>query len=387
MKTTINIGGDFCITSSYVSQNLFSDEVKDFFKNSDINIVNLECPVVKENINTKVKITKTGPHLHTTGHVFKQLKEININMVTLANNHILDFGEEGLISTIENCKRNDIAYVGAGVNLADASKTKIIESNGLRIGLVNFCENEWSVATRYGGGANPLDLIDNLNKIKLIREKADIVLVIIHGGHEYYNLPSKRMVKTYRFFAEQGVDAVIGHHTHCVSGYEIHNNVPIFYSLGNMLFTKSNINENWYTGLILQLTLETAKPLKFELHPIRQSKQNFELTILQDELKESVLTEVKGYSDIIGNENELERHWELFIKSKERTLNVFSPLNVIPGSYFRAALRRLGFNRILMKKQYLAQILNHIRCESHHNVVSTLLEQKITGKHIQKCSR
>jgi poly-gamma-glutamate capsule biosynthesis protein CapA/YwtB (metallophosphatase superfamily) len=380
MKAKIIVGGDFCITPSHVSENLFSKELTEFFSDSDLNIVNLECPVINENDNLKSKITKIGPHLYTNEKVFNQLHKINIHSVTLANNHILDLGEKGLKTTLEGCKKNNLMVIGAGENLSEASKPVFIESNGLRIGLINFCESEWSIARENNAGANPLDVIDNLNQIKIARETADFVLVIVHGGHELYHLPSPRMIKTYRFFAEQGVDAVIGHHTHCVSGYEIYKNVPIFYSLGNMIFTLPVKQENWYIGLLLQLNLEKGKKLQFELHPIQQSQHNYKLTILKNAQKEKVLDEVEDYSKTISNESELKNQWDMFIKRKKSTLNVFSPLNVIPGAYLRAVLRRLGFNKILMGTNYLAQILNHVQCEAHRDVVTTLLQEKITKK-------
>jgi len=377
MKTKINIGGDFYLSPSYVSKNLFSDEFINFFMKSDLNIVNLECPVISE---VDTKISKTGPHLNTTEEVFNQLHKINVHAVTLANNHILDYGEIGLEATFEACKRNNMLFVGAGKELSDASKPLVIESNGIRVGIVNFCENEWSVATENSMGANPLDLIDNLKQIKLTREIADFVLVIIHGGHEFYNLPSPRMLKTYRFFAENGADAVIGHHTHCISGYEIHNKVPVFYSLGNMLFTKPVKAEEWYKGIILQLTLEIGNPILFELHPILQSKSDYKLTLLENTQKEKVLSEIKALSDTISNKVELERKWEQFVVSKKRDINIFSPLNFIPGRYVQAALYRLGFNKILMSKQGLAQILNQIRCEAHRDITFSLLINTIRKK-------
>src|SRR6185369_4870371 len=115
------------------------------------------------------------------------------------------------------------------------------------------------------------------------------VIVIIHGGHEYYHLPSPRMVKQYRFYAENGADAIIGHHTHCTSGYEVYKNVPIFYSLANFLFTLNSKHECWYTGLILQLEISQHKDISFELYPIKQQRKNFNVEFLQDTEKEKVI--------------------------------------------------------------------------------------------------
>ena len=371
----INIGGDFCITSSYLSNDLVDKEVIELFEESDFNIVNLECPVSDDNV--KNKIIKTGPHLRSSEGIFEHLISLNTHAVTLANNHILDYGEKGLKATIDLCKKNDIHYLGAGMSIQEASKPLIIEKEGLKIAFLNFCENEWSVATSNSGGANPLDIIDNLSQIKEAGIQADFVIVIIHGGHEYNHLPSPRMVKQYRFYAENGADAIIGHHTHCISGFEIYQNVPIAYSLGNMLFTIKNDNEVWNTGLIAQLHIEKNKPIELKLIPIGQKVETFKLHLLNNNEKEKVFTQINHFSEIIKNKIELTKEWNKFIQNNYRTINIISPLNAMPGRYIRAASRRLGLNYLFMRNRYLSSILNHIRCEAHKDVIIELLKNKI----------
>ena len=133
--------------------------------------------------------------------------------------------------------------------MSDASKYITLEKDGLKIAIINFCENEWSIAEAGSPGANPMDIIDNASQIKSAKESHDKVIVIVHGGHEYYNLPSPRMQKQYHFYADQGADIFVGHHTHCISGNEVYKGVPIYYSLGNFLFTMNNSNNEWYTGM------------------------------------------------------------------------------------------------------------------------------------------
>jgi len=170
--------------------------------------------------------------------VFPYLKQLKVDAVTLANNHILDYGAKGLSDTFETLKQNKIDYVGAGNNLKEAAQPLTLEKDGQRIAILNFCENEWSIAEEDKPGANPMDIIENTNQIKAAKATHDKVICIIHGGHEYYHLPSPRMQKQYRFYVDNGADAIVGHHTHCVGGYEVYNDVPIIYSLGNFLFIK-----------------------------------------------------------------------------------------------------------------------------------------------------
>lgn len=375
MGIKIIFGGDFCVTPAYTSSHIYSEELLKFFEQSDINIINLECPVINDDNNDK--ILKTGPHLHTNYKVYDLLKELNIHAVTLANNHILDYGSKGLISTIQGCINNDIITTGAGENLRAASEPAIIEKKGIRIALVNFCEHEFSIATEKSPGANPLDLIDKIKDIKIARNIADFVFVIIHGGHEHYNFPSPRMVKQYRFIAENGADAIIGHHSHCISGFEIYNNVPIFYGLGNLLFTSPCKNEGWNNGLLVQFEAKKGYPLKWNLMPTEQSTENYQLKLCSGEEKNRIIQEVQQYSNIITNNNALNEKWISFAKMMEsQILNDFSPINIMPGTYFRAILRKLGLNNIIFRKGYVMPILNSIECESLYDLSQFILNSK-----------
>lgn len=374
----ILIGGDFYITPAFLSKALINEKVKNLFVHSDFNLINLECPVIGENRNSKIQ--KTGPHIRTDNAIFNYLKQLNIHAVTLANNHILDYGLEGLQNTLECCRENKIQWVGAGTNEKQAAKSLIIDKKDVKIAVVNFCENEWSVATSNRGGANPMNFIDNYKQIQSAKEAADFVIAIVHGGHEYYPLPSPRMVKQYRFYANLGADAVIGHHTHCISGYEIYENVPIVYSLGNFLFTLDNEREAWYNGLIAQLQIEKNKPVQLELIPLKQDRKTFNLSLLEGNEKEQTLKEVENLSEVIKDNNKLQRKWEEYCKKNEKIVDSLSPINYIKNKYLRAILKRSGINRILLNKNYLKSITNRIRCEAHRDLITDILTEKLKDK-------
>lgn len=372
MAIKITIGGDFCVTVPYTNTHLFSQELKELFNQSDLNIVNLECPVIE--IDNGEKILKTGPHLSTNISIFDLFNQINIHAVTLANNHILDFGVKGLESTIIGCHKNNIITTGAGNNLKEASKPAIVERNGIKIALINFCEHEFSIATEQSAGANPLDLIDNSEEIKKARQFVDFVIVISHGGHEHYNFPSPRMVKQYRFFADSGADAIICHHAHCISGIEVYNNVPIFYGIGNLLFTMPCKNKGWNNGLLVQLRLDKGIPLKWEIIPTQQSDDNYFLSLCTEMDSKRIREEINTYSNIISHSKTLNDQWETYAKRMEPLiLNDFSP---IPGRYIKAIFRRMGLNKIIFRKDYAVQLLNLIECESLSDLSQHILKQK-----------
>lgn len=207
----ILISGDLVVNQDYYISNI-NQNIIDLFKHSDYNIINLEAPVT----TISSKILKTGPHIKAEEKsTLDVLKTLEVDAVTLANNHVLDYNEKGVADAISFCKKNNFKTVGAGSNLIEASKILFTDTDEGKIAIVNFAENEWASATEETAGANPMDIIENAKQIEDAKHRADYVFVIVHGGHEYYNLPSPRMQKQYRFYAEQGVDIVIGHHKRC----------------------------------------------------------------------------------------------------------------------------------------------------------------------------
>ena len=361
-EISINISGDFYLNTLSSDERYFSNDILDIFNNSDFNIINLESPVTG---NKENKIIKTGPNLSGSLHTFSYLKQLKINLVTLANNHLMDYGIKGLSDTISGCRENLIEYVGAGMSLEEAEMPFVPESIGLKISIINFTENEWSTASGNKPGANPLNIIENVRQIRRAKETSDLVLVIIHGGHEMYHLRSPRMVNNYRFYAENGASMIICHHSHSISGFEVYKNVPVFYGLGNFLFTEKSAYESWYTGLILNIRIKRDMEIKWELIPIRQNKDTYALSVLQGGERQNVLSEVKGYSEIISNEKLLLENWENFIREKyDEKIDIFSPIQFFNSTFIIKALRKTGLNRFLRRRKHYAQILNHMRCES-----------------------
>lgn len=365
------IAGDIAILEKY-SASLISQEVIDLFAASDLNIVNLEAPVT----NSSSPILKTGPNLKShQDSVAEVFQALNVHVATLANNHLMDYGGQGVADTLAFCKKQEVKTVGGGMNLQEASKTLYVDSPEGKIAIVNFAENEWIAATPDRAGFNPMDVIDNTKQIQEAKSNADYVIVIIHGGHEYYNLPSPRMQKQYRFYAEQGADIIVGHHTHCISGYEVHQNVPIFYSLGNFLFTKENKNEDWYSGLILEIVIEN-KILQTNLYPVEQSKKDYFLTLKFDSKKEGILNRLEKYNKIIAEEALLREEWEKYTNAKsDAYLSYWSPVSYINSHYLKALSNKLNLK--FRNKKAFALYLNLIRCEAHSDLSKSVLKKQL----------
>ncbi len=369
----ILITGDFCPigkTQELAVQKNFDAIYNDFMpvlKAADLAVTNLECPL----IDTDVSRAKTGPALKAPTSTIEVLKHGGFHLVTMANNHIMDQQAQGLNSTIKLCDENNISYVGVGKNLTDARKPFINEINGKKICILNFAENEFSNTHGDYPGANPLSLVSNFNDIKSARKEADYLIVVFHGGNEMHPLPSPRVKETLRFFADCGADAVIAHHTHCVSGYENYNGTLIFYGLGNFLFDYHRRKDNlWTKGLAVQLNLEGSKA-SFELIPFYQNKEEMNgIHLLNNDEKRIFEDELKKFNLIIADDSLLEKEFQKYVEKKKKMYSHYLE------PYTQRILHIMHRYKLLpsfLNKRKRLLYLNLIRCESHRDVILRIL--------------
>jgi len=113
------------------------------------------------------------------------------------------------------------------------------------------------------------------------------------------------MQKQYHFYVDNGADLIIGHHTHCIGGYEVYRAAPIYYSLGDFLFTEDSIFEDWYLGLILEIELNDLG-FRTQLHFVEQGKGTFDLRAVDNDRENDALSRVRKYSEVIANSELLE---------------------------------------------------------------------------------
>lgn len=326
-------------------------------------IVNFESPAT----TNAISIIKDGPTLKQTPKSLHALKKVGFNVVTLANNHLKDYGERGVLDTLQACRENGIQTVGAGENLAKARMPLILTKDNLKVGILNVCEHESSIATNNLAGAAPLDLTNLFYDIRELRKHVDKVIVIIHGGCEHYQLPTPRMKREYHLIADYGADMIVNHHQHCYSGYEIYEGKPIFYGLGNFFFDNpKKRNDKWNEGLLLQLEV-TKDKIDFELIPYRQCDAN---PTIEMRNYEEVRTEVERLNAIIADDKKLSESFDKLVASK-KPLYPFLPY----GNHYLRALYSRGFLPDCMTKNRKAKIENAVSCETHREVLLRYFEQ------------
>ena len=197
------------------ARGLFGD-ICDIIEQADRTVINLECALT----TTAKEIKKFGPRLKADPKCADTLKKLGVTDVMLANNHIFDFGIQGLKDTMNNLDRVGLPYTGIGENDTDSRKPYIVEQGGQKIGFINVCEHEYSYALPDRIGANPYDPYLTMRDIRALREKVDFVVVLYHGGKEFCGYPSPRLRLLCQEMVENGANAVITQHSHCIGCYE-----------------------------------------------------------------------------------------------------------------------------------------------------------------------
>lgn len=373
----IIVAGDFAPRARLAQQidtknfrDVFPDNLRDVIRTADFSFVNFESPVTEEHYKP---IRKCGPNLHCTKEAAEAIKYAGFTGVTLANNHVLDFSQQGLFKTIECCKQNDLDIVGAGCNLYEAGKILYKKKDGKTLAIINCCEHEFTIATETDAGANPLNPIRQYYSIQEAKRNADYVLVIVHGGHEHYQLPSPRMQETYRFFVDAGADVVVNHHQHCFSGYEVYKGKPIFYGLGNFCFDilPKRVDSIWNQGFMVSLNLSDEK-IDFDLIPYTQYGELASVKLLNSSEEEAFQERIQELNSIISNETMLH----------EATTNYYSSCSqleiaiLLIGRLFRK-LYMMGLLPSCIMRKKLLLTLNHADCESHRDKLLFALKRKI----------
>ncbi|MBU1012618.1 MAG: CapA family protein [Bacteroidetes bacterium] len=209
----------------------------------DIFICNLEAPFRSDNMRPQRRAV-----IYTEPELLESMRIANINVFTLANNHMNDFGSEGLLKTIDCCKQKGFLFVGAGSTLNEARKPLIIDLKGRKIAIMSYADTSPYVgsiaATENEPGVAPMELHLIREDISKVINKVDDIWVFLHWGKEYIGHPMPEQLMISRFLTECGATMIIGHHPHVLLGYEKLNNTEVYYSIGNFIFPDIELQDN-----------------------------------------------------------------------------------------------------------------------------------------------
>lgn len=350
-------------------------------------VANLETPLIPE---LAVLRPKSGPHLESNKNALSVFpREFSHICMALANNHAMDYGEQGLIETQSRCQDLGICTVGAGMNIDEARAPVVREIDGIGIGVISRCERQFGVATNWRAGVAPLDPTIYASIGQLAAE-VDVVLVSVHGAAELSAWPSPDWQDLLRSLVDAGATLVHGHHSHVPQGYEKYGDGIIFYGLGNFLVdpvewshrhnphTRWSIVADCYVG---------GSGLDHEIRTVVIERVESDVTV-----RWSAEVELDNHMKYLATCNKPLSDRELLAAVwQESAVRMYELLFAEPLGYHPARNMR-GRNGILKglstMRRTLRSALNASRpisqdhqlfwyhafsCESHRNVVSTAL--------------
>lgn len=223
-------------------QHYISDEVLQYMKSFDIRIGTLEAAIGTGIPYDQTKMNGRQNIVYARNEDFYRVVEMGFDVVSLANNHVFDLGEEGLRNTIDILKKNNIKYCGAGLNDEEASMPAIIESDGKSVAVLAYCMygNVYlgyvELAGKDKSGVNPLNIDQVVSDIKKYKQLYDYVIVMPHWGREYQYFPMLEVKEMALKMVDAGADAVIGSHAHNIQPMINYKGRNIYFCLANYLF-------------------------------------------------------------------------------------------------------------------------------------------------------
>lgn len=245
-ESTLEIGlaGDVMLGRLYQKQLSASSPtqlwggVKSVLRNPDITLINQEFTITK----TDEKWGKKAFYFRSPPRVLAYLKGLGVDYVSLANNHMLDFSEPGLVDTLKNLGRTKIKFAGAGMNRTEAEKPAWLEAKGAKIAILSVTDNmpAWSAgANKPGTFYLPVNETSRgylVQKIRKLRQQgADFVVVSWHWGGNWVDRPSSAFKSMARGLIDGGADLIHGHSAHVFQGIEIYKGKPIFHNMGDLI--------------------------------------------------------------------------------------------------------------------------------------------------------
>ena len=246
-------------------------DVLGLMNNTDLNLINLETTLT----HSAQEVSKRF-NFKATPDKIQSLVNANITIANLANNHILDFSEAGLLETLGTLDKRGIEHVGAGKNMEDASRPVVLTRKNVRVGVLGLTDNEPDWKTNGQPGVNYIDLARNegvektINAIEKLRQETDIIIVSIHWGPNMQSKPSREFIQFAHAMIDHGANVIHGHSAHILQGIECYDSNLILYDTGDFVddYAVDTDLRNDLSAFFI-LTLNKSGVLSLKIIPVR----------------------------------------------------------------------------------------------------------------------
>jgi len=269
---------------------ILSNDVVDIMTSADIMVANNEFTIS----NRGAKMPKKYYTFRGSPERLSIYYEMGVNLVTLANNHIYDYGKDAFLDALDALEEYKIPYVGAGRNIEEAKRPFYYIINGYKIAFVNATRAEKFIltpeATQTSGGVlRCYDPTTFINVIKEAKQQSDYVIALVHWGKEDSSNLEQVQIDTSKQYIEAGADIIVGTHAHTLQGIDFYQDKAIVYNIGDFIFN----HETKDTG-IFQLKIDNDGNLKYYFIPCKQ--QDKYTYLLKDSEQVRVLDKMRKLS-------------------------------------------------------------------------------------------
>ena len=293
--------GDVSLADNWYIMPKYDDRGKGIYGILDKNVVDIMTKSDVMVANNEFTISDRGEKMMGKYYTFRGspkripiYNEMGVDLVTLANNHVYDFGSVAFNDMLKSLKEYKMPYIGAGKNIEEATKPYYYVANGYKVGLINASRAEKLVltpgATETSEGVfRCYDSERLINIIKDVKSKSDYVILLLHWGREDSHGLEDVQISTSKQYIDAGADVIVGSHAHVLQGFEFYNDKFISYNLGDFIFN----NETKDTG-ILEVNLNNNGKLGYKFIPCEE-KDEF-TSLLSNNEKIRVLNLMKSWS-------------------------------------------------------------------------------------------
>lgn len=249
-------------------EKLVGTEIYQLFNTADFSVCNLEGTLTTSAQQT----LKLGPNIKANPKVLETYRKLGISLLATANNHVNDYGQQGYLDTQRSISEYGFDSIGSGKNINDIKKHYCFTLDGTRICIYNVAETMFNIPSDTSAGVHLYDEYAVCKDIESLKNENDLVIVLYHGGIEYFPYPTLELRKRFHRMADSGADIILAQHTHCIGCEEYYNNKYLLYGQGNFIFDRSSDKECTKHGLAIELFLDEKGAFKIHKHWVKLSE-------------------------------------------------------------------------------------------------------------------
>jgi len=284
-SVSISFAGDISLADNWEIMPYYKERVKKIYGVLSTDTVKYMNDTDLMIVNNEFSFSTRGTPLQNKKYTFRGnpsnvsiYDEMGVDMVTLANNHVYDYGEYAFLDTLDTLKKHKLPYIGAGRNIKEASDAYYFVINGYKISFLNASRAEKFILTPGASETTPgvfraYDPNPLAKRIKEEKQNSDYVVALLHWGREDSHELEDVIIKDAKLYVDSGADLIVGSHAHVLEGIEYYKDKLIAYNLGDFLF--SHVSD--YTG-ILTLNLSNDGDMDYKFIPAYQ--ENFYTSLL-----------------------------------------------------------------------------------------------------------